>query len=197
MPHKEYDQLLLETVDNALLHLYMAVAKATQFMPKKTRNERVVKWLKPKLTHSKYKLIKKEIKSLIQIGRHAKGDLERRLIELKSLSERVHHEMDDVSRIYDLLNRLYDKHGIHSYLTDDHDTKKNDTLYLSKQDIIECFSDDNKQIAPLSAFIVTLKVDEIAKMINDTGLMKASIKEFNDETMIAHFQLNAIHCPEA
>ena len=197
MPHKEYDQLLIETVDNALLHLYMSVANSTQFMPKKIRNECVVKWLKPKLAHSKNKPIKKDIKSLILIGRHANGDLERRLIKLKSLSEQVHCGMDDVTRIYDLLNRLYDDHGIHSYLTDDHDTKKNGTLYLSKQDIMDCFSDDNRQIVPLSAFMVTSKVDDIVKMINETGLMKASIKEFNEKTMTAHFQLNTPHCTEA
>ena len=78
-----YSEQLKSLTTDAQLHLlFYKLSLRPRYVPVHTSNAVLIKWLKPQLKRQKYKLINKEIKTLIGIGRNAGSNLEDKVQEL-------------------------------------------------------------------------------------------------------------------
>jgi len=177
--HNNYDELLSSTVDNALLHLWMKVSTSKQFVPTKTRNEWLVKYFKPKLKDSNYKLIKNDLKTMLRIARHPNGDLERRLNELHDLSDK--HLRNDVQTLYAWLNWIFDEHGIESKLWEETEERPEGVLCMRRKSLLEAFSDTNQQIAPVPMFLHHSDALRLFELINKNDAMHLEATRFDEK----------------
>ncbi|TOM93286.1 hypothetical protein CGH67_27980, partial [Vibrio parahaemolyticus] len=66
-------------VTNALLHLLCKVSSTDRYVPTATRNEILVKYLKPKVADESLSNIKKDIKLMLNVARKKGGNLEMKL----------------------------------------------------------------------------------------------------------------------
>ncbi|MGR5347144.1 DUF2913 family protein [Vibrio mediterranei] len=178
MEKLKYSDLVLEFSRNSLLHLYLQVASADRMIPKKRRNEILVKWMKPLVKDSRYKLIKKDIQSYIQRARKnysVEEALCRVVDDYASLS------LDDThcSQLFDLLQTLEAKHNISSKLNEH---TKSGNIVLDKAAINTAF-DTTNQIAPLYFELegITFKTLEKALMSLD-ACFKVFQEEFEGQT---------------
>ena len=81
-----YTEQLKEISTNALLHLYFyKLQQKPRFVPAKTANTVLVKYLKSKMTQTQYSEIKKEIKLLCLIGKKQSELLEKRIEKLNQV----------------------------------------------------------------------------------------------------------------
>ncbi|MFW1364120.1 DUF2913 family protein [Vibrio parahaemolyticus] len=78
----------------------------------------MLKWLKPKVKQVKYKLIKKELKSIVLAGRDHSGWLEKRLCELRELSLDYREKLNDMHKLHYLLEHLREDYGIKTDLSE-------------------------------------------------------------------------------
>ena len=176
----KYDQLLSSTVDNALLHLWMKVSTSKQFVPTKTRNEWLLKYFKPKVKDTKYKLIKNDLKIMLRIARHPNGDLEKRLNELHDLSDK--HLRSDVQTLYSWLNWIFDEHDIESKLWEETEERHEGVLYMRREDFLETFSDSNQQIAPVPMFLQHRDALSLFELIKKDDAIHLEANRFDEET---------------
>jgi hypothetical protein len=176
----EYEQLFNETIDNALLHLWMTVSVSDRFASTKTRNEILIKYIKPNIKTPKYRPIKKELKSLLVIGRHPKGNMEQRLLQLKDLT--IKHQNDDVSTFYTWLNVIFDDYGVGSKLWETPEERKEGVLYMRRERIEAVFSDDNQQLSMLPMFFRHRDVHRVFELIANDETMCLTIVNVDEET---------------
>ena len=97
----DYYRNLHQVVSDSLLHLLFKVAGSSRHIPVATRNEILVRYLKPKLKMKQYSNIKRELKKMLQVGGHLKGNLEERLYELNEKAKNT--KTEGAERLYNLL----------------------------------------------------------------------------------------------
>lgn len=83
----EYYHNLHNLVTHALLHLLSKVSETARHVPVSTRNEILIRYLKPKVTNKGLSNIKKDIKLMLNVARKQGGNLEMRLFEEGSEAE--------------------------------------------------------------------------------------------------------------
>ncbi|PSB88739.1 hypothetical protein C5F63_07080 [Photobacterium damselae subsp. damselae] len=192
MSNNPYHALLSDVVDNALLHLYSEVSTSARFVPTIKRNKILVRYLKPKFKSPKYKLVKAELKTMIGIGRNQEGNLEVKLIELNQLANKHRQDTTDAYSLFQLMGLLNTEYDFDSKLFNPDVISVADVIYILPDHIEHCFSDDGIQVAPISLFIESERVQELLAAIQDSKLFMAEMTEWNDLKKQAHILLHPI-----
>ncbi len=169
---------------HALLHLLGKVSATSRHVPVNTRNEILIRYLKPKVTNKGLSNIKKDIKLMLNVARKQGGNLEMRLYDLNSQANRT--KLVGAEKLYNLLVHLYDVEGIESRLFEDGSEAEPGILYMIEDQIEHGFDHEQKQVAPLSMLIQLERAPELINSINQHGLFLAEMKEWNAETHQAH-----------
>ncbi|EHK2924586.1 DUF2913 family protein [Vibrio parahaemolyticus] len=184
----DYYNNLNTLVTNALLHLLCKVSSTTRHVPTATRNEILVKYLKPKVTDKSLSNIKKDIKLMLNVARKKGGNLEMKLHELNVQASKA--KLAGAERLYHLLVYLYDEEGIESRLFEEGSETEPGILYMIESHIDHCFNIENKQVAPCSMLIQLERAPELIGSINNHGYFLAEMKEWNAETHQAHILIH-------
>lgn len=192
MNKEHYHHLLSSTVENALLHLYCHVSSSTRIIPTPKRNLILCKYLKPKIKQPKYKLIKGELKRMVLAGQHPNANLEAKLNELHQVALYHQNKTHNAQSLYDLLNTLYEKHGIDSRLFDSNDQLLPDVIYILQEHLEHCFDKHGHQVAPISLLIElqSEKLDVLMTLIQEYSSFNVEVKEFNERQQQAHILLH-------
>ncbi|MDK9783722.1 DUF2913 family protein [Vibrio sp. B172a] len=180
----DYYHNLHNVITHALLHLLCKVSSTQRFVPVTTRNEILIKYLKPKLSDRSLSNIKKDIKLMLNVARKKGGNLEMRLNQLNSKSSKA--TLVGAEKLYNLLVHLYDAEGIESRLFEEGSEAEPNIIYMIEEQIEYGFNQEHKQIAPLSMLIQLERAPELIDSINAHGLFIAEMKEWNAETHQAH-----------
>ncbi|YCO02406.1 DUF2913 family protein (plasmid) [Vibrio sp. VNB-15] len=180
----DYYHNLHNVITHALLHLLCKVSSSQRFVPVTTRNEILIKYLKPKLSDRSLSNIKKDIKLMLNVARKKGGNLEMRLNQLNSQSSRA--TLAGAEKLYNLLVHLYDAEGIESRLFEEGNEAEPNIIYMIEEQIEYGFNQEHKQIAPLSMLIQLERAPELISSINAHGLFIAEMKEWNAKTYQAH-----------
>ncbi|WP_435000012.1 DUF2913 family protein (plasmid) [Vibrio scophthalmi] len=174
-------------VSNALLHLLVKVSESQRFVPVSTRNEILIKYLKPKMSIKAFANVKKDIKLMLGVARTKNGNLEMKLYELNQKAQSI--QLDGVNRLYSLLEFL-DHKGVQSRLFEEGMTAEHGTLYLIEDHIEHGFDESSKQISPISMIIQSKTAYDLVDVINHHGLFQAEMKEWNGASYQAHILLH-------
>ncbi len=180
----EYYHNLHSLVTHALLHLLGKVSATNRHVPVSTRNEILIKYLKPKVADKSLSNIKKDIKLMLNVARKKGGNLEMRLYNLNSQAHRT--KLVGAEKLYNLLVHLYDVEGIESRLFEEGSEAEAGILYMIESQIEHGFDQQHQQITPLSMLIQLERAPELIDSINQHGLFVAEMKEWNAETHQAH-----------
>ncbi|HAS6096905.1 TPA: DUF2913 family protein [Vibrio vulnificus] len=184
----EYYHNLHNLVTHALLHLLSKVSETTRHVPISTRNDILIRYLKPKVNIKALSNIKKDIKLMLNVARKPGGNLEMKLYELNSQANRT--KLAGAEKLYSLLVHLYDVEGIESRLFEEGSEAEPGILYMLEEQIEHGFDHEHKQIAPLSMLIQLEKAPELIDSINRHGLFLAEMKEWNASSHQAHILLH-------
>lgn len=190
MSENFYHDVLSDVVDNALLHLYCKVSASVRFVPTIKRNEILVRYLKPKLKSPKYKPIKVELKTMIGIGRNREGNLEKKLLELNQLANKHRQKATDAHLLFQLMELLDTEYKFASKLFNPDVLSVSDVIYILPEHIDNCFTDEGKQVAPVSLFIESDRTKELLLAINNSELFYTELKEWNELKKQAHILLH-------
>ncbi|YCO02456.1 DUF2913 family protein (plasmid) [Vibrio sp. VNB-15] len=186
----DYYHNLHNVITHALLHLLCKVSSTQRFVPVTTRNEILIKYLKPKLNDRSLSNIKKDIKLMLNVARKKGGNLEMRLDQLNSQSSKA--TQVGAEKLYNLLVHLYDAEGIESRLFEEGSEAEPNIIYMIEEQIEYGFNQEHKQIAPLSMLIQLERAPELINSINAHGLFIAEMKEWNAETHQAHILVHPV-----
>jgi len=187
--------IFCDVIDNALLHLYLTTAETTRFTPKAKRNEILIRYFKPMIKNKRFKSCKKDIKKLLICARVLNSDLETEIIDLRGLSLRYNNNHADAKKLYSLLTLIQSEQGLSAiFLNDNCDTKRvPNTMYMLQEHIENGFIDTGEQIAPVSLFLESNKVETLVDFINETGLFYAKTQQINNIIQQGHILLNPIN----
>ncbi len=186
----DYHRNLHNVITHALLHLLCKVSSTQRFVPVSARNEILIKYLKPKLNDQSLSNIKKDIKLMLNVARKKGRNLEMRLDQLNSQSNRA--TLVGAEKLYNLLVHLYDAEGIESRLFEEGSEAEPNIIYMIEEQIEYGFNQEHKQIAPLSMLIQLERAPELISSINAHGLFIAEMKEWNAKTHQAHILVHPI-----
>ena len=181
-------------IDNGLLHLYLTAAETSRFTPKVRRNEILVRYLKPMIKDKRYQGSKKEIRSLLALGRTASCDLEAKLIELHNISLRYDKNTTDAKGLFDLLTIIERELNIPTIFLDwISDVKRgSNIIYMVQEHVENSFIESGEQVAPVSLFLESDHVTKLVDLINDTGLFLVKMEQHNLATKQGHIVLHPL-----
>lgn len=173
--------MLSDVVDNALLNLYLTIAETSRLTPQTKRNEILIRYLKPMIKDKRYQSSKKEIRSLLVVGRTKICDLEAKLVELRNLSLSYDKTATNARCLFNLLTIIESVQGLPSrFLNDLNDTlQAPNVIYLLKEQVENGFIESGKQVAAISLFLESDVVPHLVDAINDTKLFQAKIQQHN------------------
>ncbi|WP_010433682.1 DUF2913 family protein [Vibrio cyclitrophicus] len=180
----DYYHNLHNVITHALLHLPCQISASSRFVTVTSRNDILIKHLKPKLNDKSLSNIKKDIKLMLSVARKKGGNLEMKLHQLNSQSK--HIKLVGAEKLYNLLVHLYDLEGIESKLFDEGSEAEPGILYMLEEQVEHGFNQEHNQVTPLSMLIQLERAPELINSINTHGLFLAEMKEWNAETHQAH-----------
>lgn len=186
----DYYHNLHHVIVHSLLHLLCKVSATKRHVPVNTRNEILVKYLKPKLADKSLSNVKKDIKLMLTVARKKGGNLEMKLHELNAQANRT--KLVGAEKLYNLLVFLYDEEGIESRLFEEGIEPEEGILYMLDEQIEHGFDDAHKQITPLSMLIQLERALELIDVINQHGFFVAEMKEWNVKAHQAHILVHPI-----
>ncbi|MCY9828819.1 DUF2913 family protein [Vibrio chagasii] len=159
-------QATTRLVTHALFALYFHIQGNKGYTPIKRRNEILVKFIKGQQKKAVYSTLKKEIKTMLAIGRNPKGNLEARLHEINRLNLEYKAKLTDADTLYVLFNHLYEALNLASQLTQPETNIEEDILYMNQSDIEDGFDEQNNQIKPLGITVKTQRLEALIHHIN-------------------------------
>ncbi|MCC9651040.1 DUF2913 family protein [Vibrio sp. MA64] len=181
-------QLFKSTITNALLHLYLKVGVSSSFVTEEQRNKIIIDFLKPKLKQSRYRLIKKNLKTIC-LMKNKYGSVENHLNGI--LNEYLAKSLkNDVDKLYSVLEQ-FEIAGFDTKLIEETQTQEIDVVYLDRAHFDICFDDENQLIEPISLFIQTDQIEEFSACLEEQNY-------FEFEQLQAVQYLNKYHyklCP--
>lgn len=180
-----YYTTLRDLVTFSLLHVLMEASISPRRIPRTTRNEMFIRFLKPKLKQSRWKPVKNEIKRLLEIARHKTGHLEERLYEL---NKKAQESSLGAHQFYDLLVHLNETENFGSLLYTEGDELEADILYIREKELTDCFN-SLRQIKPLSMTVRTERIETLLRCIDKTPAFYSEIQETQGD--ISHFLLHS------
>ncbi len=182
---RPYPQLVKLFAENALLFLYLKCADTGRFVPLKKRNEWLVQYLKPFIKKDEYKPLRKDIKSLILLGRKKNDDVEKQLIKLRSLVDKFDN---DVEYFYGLLSQLEEELSLPSLLFNKEKPAQPHHIYILEEHIDQGFSAEGIQIAPLALVVNSSRWHKIEEQVDSYGHFVIEVKDSteNKATIFLH-----------
>ncbi|MCT7947932.1 DUF2913 family protein [Shewanella septentrionalis] len=179
-------------LDNALIHLYLTVAETARFTPKAKRNDILVRYLKPMIKDKRYQQGKKEIRSLISLGRVASYDLESKIVGLYELSQHYDQQATKAKQLFDLLTCIETELALPTRFLNiaDNGVKLPNTIYMLQEHIENGFTIAGEQVAPVSLFLESDKVIDVVDLVNATDLFLAEIQQHNVDEKQGHILLH-------
>lgn len=186
----EYYENLHTLICHALLHLLGQVAQSDRHVPVSTRNEILVRFLKPKLKQRTLANVKKDIRMMIQVARSKSGNLEQKLYLLNTKSNQT--KLAGAESLYSLLVYLYDELNVESRLFDKEAPIEPGVLYMLEEHLEHCFDNTDQQVAPLSVLIQSEQASELLPHIEQHGQFRAEMKEWQAEQHQAHILLHPV-----
>ena len=189
--------IFCDVIDNALLHLYLTTTETSRFTPIPKRNDILVRYLKRLFKDNVYRSARKEIRSLLSLGKKSGINIEAKLIELHELSRRYSRYESDARLLFDVLTQLESEFGLSSRFINYLDAKQSQSniIYLLQEDIEEGFIETGKQVAAVSLFLEFKKVDSVVKFINDGGAFQAIIRHRTPDAIQGHVVLHQHDAP--
>ena len=172
---------------SGLRHIEIAkhqVSTQTRRVPTQTRNEILVRYLKPKLKDKRLTNVKKDIKLMLITGRKNGSNLEMKLYGINEQAKKT--DLASVEQLYSLLVYLDDNHGIQSCLHSEDEAIEEGVLYLLQEHIENCFNDEQRQVAPISMLIQSEQGPGLVDAIHAHGWFQAEVKEWNPDTAQTH-----------
>nr|WP_041408695.1 DUF2913 family protein [Shewanella septentrionalis] len=181
-----------DVLDNALLHLYLSVAETERFTPKAKRNDILIRYLKPMIKDKHYQQAKKEIRSLISLGRIASYDLESKIVGLYELSQRYDQQATKAKQLFDLLTFIEAELTLPTRFLNvrGNERKLPNTIYMLQEHIENGFTVSGEQVAPVSLFLESDKVIDVVDLVNAKGLFLAEIQQHNVDEKQGHLMLH-------
>ena len=186
----QYYKDLQAVVGNALLHLLCQVGASSRYCPVETRNEILVKYLKPKLKEKRLANIKKDLRLMVSAARKKNGNLEMKLYELNERAKAI--KLVGAEKIYSLLVYLRDEEGIESHLFEKGTIAEPGMLYLVEEHLDHCFNGEGEQVAAVSMLIQLERAPELIDAINKHGWFTAVMHEWNDTSYQAHIHIHPV-----
>lgn len=190
MKTHKYHVLLANMIDNALLHLYGRVSATSRYVPVVNRNEILVRYLKSKSKLASYKSIKHELDTMLRIARSKEGNLEVKLQELRLLANKHRKDVSAAHVLFRLFESLHVDYGFDSKLVNDKQPILPEIIYILADHIEHCFSDEGKQIAPVSLLIETTRLTVLLNAIERYPAFSYELHEWNEQTKQAHILLH-------
>ncbi|MFV0486443.1 MAG: DUF2913 family protein [Vibrio fluvialis] len=182
-----YYHNLTALVADSLLHLLCKIAATPRYVPRHTRNEILIKFLKAKTQHNTYANVKKDIRLMLNIARKG-GSLEKKLYDIYDHAHQL--QFSAAEQLYDLLAYLYDEVGLKCELFSEPMVPVSSMLYMLEEQIEHVFDPQGRQIAPLSILIQWIRAPELIDIVQRHGAFAAELKEWNAATYDAHIQLH-------
>ena len=187
--------IFCDVIDNGLLHLYLTAAETSRFTTKGKRNNILISYLKPMIKDKRYQPCKKDIKNLLLFARVVNSDLEAKLVELRDLSLRYASNATDAKQLFNLLTIIKREQGFPAFFLNGISDPKRvpNTIYIVQEHVENGFIDTGEQVAPVSLFLESDKVETLVDFINETGLFYAKIQQINNINQKGHILLNPIN----
>ena len=187
--------IFCDVIDNGLLHLYLTTAETSRFTTKGKRNNILISYLKPMIKDKRYQPCKKDIKNLLLFARVVNSDLEAKLVELRDLSLRYASNATDAKQLFNLLTIIKREQGFPAFFLNGISDPKRvpNTIYIVQEHVENGFIDTGEQVAPVSLFLESDKVETLVDFINETGLFYAKIQQINNINQQGHILLNPIN----
>lgn len=151
----EYNRSVIRLTNHALLHLHFHIHYSERVVPTKARNALIVKWLKARVKSPNYKLVKQEIKALINTARQPNKDVEHALWNLHAVNVNYTKKLSDLDHFYIYLEDLKHILGCPVTLEDNTTEFSEGTLYMKKSSINNAFNEDNHQVAAMELMTIS------------------------------------------
>lgn len=182
-------QAIDELVTNALLALYFTMIKQGGFWTVKRRNEILVKFIKPKVKLRQFSTCKNEVKTMLNMGRSAAGNLEQKLWDINRINLEYKAKLSQADELYIMLADLFEKHQFPSMLEDPEKEIEQDTLYMQEEGVEQGFDKDNNQIKPLAMTIKTQRLKTLIEAAQAKGIYRVEVNQGGVQKM-AHLLLH-------
>ncbi len=127
---------------------------------------------------------------MIGIGRNREGNLEKKLLELNQLANKHRQKATDAHLLFQLMELLDAEYKFASKLFNPDVLSVSDVIYILPEHIDNCFTDEGKQVAPVSLFIESDRTKELLLAINNSELFYTELKEWNELKKQAHILLH-------
>lgn len=169
---KYKDILFYKFTTNAMLHLYLTVAYSKRYMGVDRRNACLIKYFKQVQKITDYKPVKSDIKGLVHYGRTQGANLENKMDELLSLTNKytVSYNSDsDMAKFTGLLEKVNQHCHIESDILDSTTASFNYHLYLDKRSVESAFDATGRLINSIKLLLPESKTLEVKKLIESQG----------------------------
>lgn len=182
----EYHIQLQNLIENTLLNLYLSVIHYKKTHNVKhvkidIRNKFITDYLKSIQKKECYKLIKKDIKVLINSKKL--GSIEKNLIEMHKPNIKAE---SDVEKLFKLIN-LIEESQFNIELISDKPEQKEDTLFILRDHFEYCFDDNDNQIEPISFLIKTKLKDDFESILNSQNNFLVKLVQESKENFNYHY----------
>ena len=170
-----------QLVTHALFVLYFQIQKNTGYTPIKKRNEILVKHLKMQQNKRVYSTLKKEIKTMLAIGRNPKGHLEARLHEVNQINLEYKAKFTHADELYLLFSQLQETLSFSFQLCEPENVIEDEMLYMDPLNINEGFDEQNNQVKPLSMTVKTHRLDALIHHVNADDAYAIEVVDVKDD----------------
>ncbi|MFA0053662.1 DUF2913 family protein [Vibrio echinoideorum] len=170
-------------VTHALFALYFQIQSSQGYTPIKRRNEILVKFIKAQQKKAMYASLKKEMKTMLAIGRNPKGNLEAKLHDINQLNLEYKMKLTHADELYILFNHLFEAIDFPSQLADSETLIEEDILYMNPLDIEEGFDGQNNQIKPLVMTVKTHRLDALIDHVNAHEMYTIEVVNVKDDVI--------------
>lgn len=184
-------QTLDELVTHGLLTLYCAMQGQQGFWTIKRRNELLVKFIKTRVKLAKFSTCKKDMKTMLSIGRHPKGNLEQKLWDVNQLNLDYQTKFSQADELYIMLTQLFEDFQFPSMLNKKERQREDDTLYMDEKEIEKGFDNENNQIAPLAMTVKTHRLEALIQAGQNNANYRVEVTHVDDEEVI-HLLLHRV-----
>ncbi|PMM38421.1 DUF2913 family protein [Vibrio lentus] len=170
-------------VTHALFALYFQIQSSQGYTPIKRRNDILVKFIKAQQKKAMYASLKKEMKTMLAIGRNPKGNLEARLHDINQLNLEYKMKLTHADELYILFNHLFEAIDFPSQLADSETLIEEDILYMNPLEIEEGFDGQNNQIKPLAMTVKTHRLDALIGHVNAHEMYTIEVVNVKDDVI--------------
>lgn len=164
--------LFYKFITDAMLHLYLTVAYSKQHMGVVKRNVCLSKFFKQAAKNAGYKPVKSDIKGLIHYGRVQGVNLEQKMDEILSLTEKytVSYSSDSDMALFTKLLEEINKHcHLNADFFDDTGSPNDNRLYLDKRNVEGAFDATGKWINQIMLLLPKKNVSGVKALVEKQG----------------------------